>query len=32
MPEEVRCKLFNAFFTTKPEGKGTGLGYQLAIK
>mgnify|MGYP001793369169 CR=1 FL=1 len=30
MPEEVRSKLFNAFFTTKPEGKGTGLGLSIS--
>jgi predicted ATPase/signal transduction histidine kinase/tRNA A-37 threonylcarbamoyl transferase component Bud32 len=36
MTEEVRQKLFNAFFTTKPEGKGTGLGlsisYQIVVE
>src|SRR5665213_2434455 len=26
MPEHVKARLFEAFFTTKPEGKGTGLG------
>ncbi len=30
MPEEVISKLFNAFFTTKPEGKGTGLGLSIS--
>lgn len=32
MPEEVRSKLFNAFFTTKPEGKGTGLGLSISYQ
>ncbi|MDY6898027.1 MAG: ATP-binding sensor histidine kinase [Cyanobacteriota bacterium] len=32
MPEEVRRKLFNAFFTTKPEGKGTGLGLSISYQ
>ncbi len=30
MTQEVRSKLFNAFFTTKPEGKGTGLGLSIS--
>jgi signal transduction histidine kinase len=29
IPAEVRDKLFNPFFTTKPPGEGTGLGLSL---
>lgn len=29
MPPEVQTRLFEAFFTTKPEGKGTGLGLPI---
>lgn len=29
MPEEVKQKLFNALFTTKPVGEGTGLGLSI---
>jgi two-component system, NtrC family, sensor kinase len=36
MTPEVRDRLFEAFFTTKPEGKGTGLGlsisYQIVVE
>lgn len=36
MPEEVRQKVFNPFFTTKAVGKGTGMGmsisYQIVIE
>lgn len=30
--EEIQAKLFNAFFTTKPEGKGTGLGLSISYQ
>lgn len=30
IPEEVRDKIFQPFFTTKPTGQGTGLGLSLA--
>jgi signal transduction histidine kinase len=30
IPESVRDKLFNPFFTTKPTGQGTGLGLSLS--
>ena len=30
MPPDVKEKIFNPFFTTKPAGEGTGLGLSLS--
>jgi signal transduction histidine kinase len=30
IPDEIRSRIFNAFFTTKPPGKGTGLGLNIS--
>ena len=30
IPEEVKQKIFQPFFTTKPTGQGTGLGLSLS--
>lgn len=31
IPENIRAKMFQPFFTTKPTGQGTGLGLSLAF-
>jgi len=30
IPQDVRDKIFNPFFTTKPAGEGTGLGLSIS--
>lgn len=30
IPDEIKDKIFQSFFTTKPTGQGTGLGLSLA--
>jgi two-component system, NtrC family, sensor kinase len=30
IPEEIKNKIFQPFFTTKPTGEGTGLGLSLS--
>lgn len=30
IPDSLKAKIFQAFFTTKPTGEGTGLGLSLS--
>ncbi len=30
IPQDIREKIFNPFFTTKPAGQGTGLGLSIS--
>ena len=32
IPEEIRSKIFDVFFTTKPAGVGSGLGLDIVKK
>lgn len=32
IPESIRNQIFQAFYTTKPEGKGTGLGLSISYQ
>jgi signal transduction histidine kinase len=32
IPQEIQAKIFNAFFTTKPQGEGSGLGLDIVKK
>ncbi len=30
IPDEIKPRIFDAFFTTKPPGEGTGLGLEIS--
>ena len=30
IPKEIQARVFDSFFTTKPPGKGTGLGLDIS--
>jgi len=32
IPVDIREKIFNPFFTTKPTGQGTGLGLSISLR
>jgi two-component system, NtrC family, sensor kinase len=32
IPAEIKDKIFQPFFTTKPTGQGTGLGLSLSLR
>jgi signal transduction histidine kinase len=32
MPQDIQQQIFNPFFTTKPIGKGTGMGMSISYQ